>query len=65
MTKLYTISAKEKGEKRFKMLDLSEMKYVVNVIHATVLTENEANKVIANLRQDNPEVEFKLTNRSK
>lgn len=65
MTKLYTISAKEKGEKRFKMLDLSEMKYVVNVFHATILNEESAKKVIAELRQDNPEVTFKLTNRSK
>ena len=56
---LYNIYVKTKGMKRFRPMDLRYNKPVVNLIHASLLNNTDASRVLRDLRAHNPTMEFK------
>ena len=56
---LYNIYVKSKGMGRFRPLDLKNNKPVINLIHASLLTQYWAYEVLKDLREHNPTMEFK------
>jgi len=56
---MYRIYAKFKGQKTFKALDLSKGNQVNNLIYATIIREEELEKV-KKIIEDNSDVEFEI-----
>tara|TARA_B100000029_G_scaffold24820_1_gene24487 strand:+ start:517 stop:711 length:195 start_codon:yes stop_codon:yes gene_type:complete len=56
---LYNIYVKTKEMKKFRPMDLFNCKPVINLIHASLLDHDEAYKVLLELRELNPTMEFK------
>jgi len=56
---LYNIYVKTEGVKRFRPMDLRYNKPVVNLIHASLVNNTDAGKVLRDLRAHNPTMEFK------
>ena len=48
------------GMKRFMALDLSSGAFTKNLMYASLLTREEAERALAELRQDNPDIEFEV-----
>lgn len=56
--KTYFVYGKSKEMKRFSPIDLRNGKFVVNLIYASMLPENEIERCIKSLKEQNPDMEF-------
>lgn len=59
----YLVYGKKKTDKRFKPFDMRDNKFVVNLFHASMFTENdleELNKEIQFMNEMNPEYTFEI-----
>jgi hypothetical protein len=56
----FRLYAKESSMRTFKALDLKSGCYVSKLFYATMLEETEAYRVLADVRANNPEIEFKV-----
>lgn len=45
---------------RFMALDLSSGSFTRNLLYASLLTRDEAERALAELRQDNPDIGFEV-----
>lgn len=54
------IYGKATDMKRFLALDLSSGSFVRNLLYASLLTRDDAERALAELRQDNPDIEFEV-----
>jgi len=62
----YIVYGKKKTEKRFKPFDMRDNKFVVNLFHASMFTENDLEaltKEINFMNEMNPEYTFEVRKR--
>lgn len=62
----YIVYGKKKTEKRFKPFDMKDNKFVVNLFHASMFTENDLEaltKEIDSMNEMNPEYTFEVRKR--
>ena len=60
---VYTISAKTKGQRSFKALDVGAGIQVSKLFYATIFEREEAYRVCKILQEENPNIEFRIDNR--
>lgn len=60
MKKLFNIYGKARNMKRFRPIDLKNNKFVVNLFHASMLPYDQAEIVIKDLMEHNPNFTFEM-----
>jgi hypothetical protein len=60
MTTYYRLYAKFEGQNKFKPIDLSTGQQVTNLIHATMIPEEKIEYLTYSLKENEPEIEFKI-----
>ena len=56
----FRIYAKPPESKTYQALDLSEGTLVKNLIYATILKQEESQRVLESLKRQNPDISFEL-----
>lgn len=57
---MFRIYGKDAEMERFMALDLSSGAFTRNLMYASLLTRDEAERALAELRQDNPDITFEV-----